>query len=67
MEPWLSLIERPDLELMRELSEFGPSGQVGEFRRRDGHAAEHFVSAETREKHAVALLSQKRVQLLLGW
>src|SRR5271155_1886747 len=67
MEPWLSLLERPDLELMRELSKFGPSGQVGEFRRRDGHAAEHFVSAETREKHAVALLRQKRVQLRLGW
>ena len=47
MEPWLSAVERPYLELASEPSHFASGCEVGELRCRCRHTARHFVSAET--------------------
>src|ERR1700733_9613930 len=63
MEPGLSLIERPHLQLMREFLELRSCQQIRKLRRRCWQSSCEFIASHPGESDAISLARQARLEL----
>jgi hypothetical protein len=62
VKPGLSLVERPDAQLLGEGSKVAPCKEVFQLERRGWHASHDFIAADAREHDAVSLGSHTRCE-----
>src|SRR5258708_3626970 len=66
MEPWLSLFERPDFQLMSEGAELSSCEKILKFGHWRWHSAHDLVSPDAGKHHAISLRRQTGSDLWRG-